>query len=94
MKETPKFNKVCRYFNESGFCRHRKKCFFFAYMSVFYFENCSNNECNFDHVDLCCILSCTDKECVFAHVYYGKSKRRSSSYTNRNESAFLNPNPT
>ena len=93
VKEAPKFNKICRYFNENGFCKHRKKCRFLHICPRFISKTCSNNECNFDHVDLCCVLSCTEKECVFAHACCGTSKRRSSSHTNRQENTFLDPNP-
>ena len=36
VKEAPKFNKICRYFNESGFCKHRKKCRFYIYVRVLF----------------------------------------------------------
>ena len=64
---TRKYNTLCRFF-ERGFCRLKKKCRFLHICLNFRSKCCNKNDCSFDHVDLCSVLTCTNRECVFAHV--------------------------
>ena len=64
---TRKYNMLCRFF-ERGFCRLKKKCRFLHICLNFRSKCCNKNDCSFDHVDLCSVLTCSNRECVFAHV--------------------------